>query len=132
MSLLQLLLRVALCVTLILNGSGLAVAATQMHVEHAGAAAQMAAPQSEHATCGEDTGEAALATADTLPPDCQRSTTDCCDTSSCNATCPAGFIATLTAQAPVWRPAPDSPSSRPVMPNAPAPLLHNRYRPPIR
>lgn len=132
MSPLPLLLRVALCIALILNGSGVAVAATQMHVQHAAVAAEMGADQGDHATCGEHGTEQTLSSAESLSTECESSATDCCDSSTCNAACPAGFLATLTAMAPVWHPTPDSPSSRPVIPNAPAPLLHSHYRPPIR
>lgn len=131
MSPLHLLLRIALCVTLALNGSGLAVAATQMHMHHATVAAGTAATQDGHATCGEhQTADASHAV--TMASGCPSSAMDCCEGAACSAACAAGFLATLATPPPVWQPTPHIPSSRLVMPNPPAPLLHDRYRPPIR
>lgn len=130
----RLLLRVLLCIALILNGSGLAVAATQMQVQHAAMAAATSGPlpaPTDHATCMEHSSAATPATGAPLS-DNHSATADCCTGTSCDVACPAGLLATLTAPAQGWRIAPQILAVRPALADHPAPALHDRYRPPIR
>lgn len=130
----HLLLRVLLCIALILNGSGLAVAATQMHVQHAamaGPAPDSPSAPDHRATCGEHSTAATPATDAPLPGD-HSAAADCCQGASCDAACPVGLLATLTAPDQGWRMTPQVLAVRPALSDHPAPVLHNRYRPPIR
>lgn len=130
----QLLLRALLCIALILNGSGLAVAATQMHVQHAAMldpAPESAPAEESHTSCGDHSAQATSAAGAPLPGD-HLATADCCEGASCDVTCPAGSMATLTAPGPDWRMISHVLSAPLSLADHAAPLLHNRYRPPIR
>ena len=131
----HLLLRVLLCIALILNGSGLAVAATQMGVQHAAMAGSTPDPQPAPAgdtTCMDHATAATPAPEAPMPGD-HSAMTDCCTTgASCDATCPAGLLATLTVPAMEWRMTQHLLVARSAQPDHPAPALHDRYRPPIR
>ncbi|HUH91091.1 MAG TPA: CopL family metal-binding regulatory protein [Lysobacter sp.] len=129
----RLLLRALLCIALILNGSGLAVAATQMHVQHAamaGATPDSPSTPADYATCMEHATAATPATEAPLSND-HSTAADCCAGASCDAACPTGLLATLTAPVQGWRIAPQILAVRPALADHPAPALHNRYRPPI-
>ncbi|HUH90747.1 MAG TPA: CopL family metal-binding regulatory protein [Lysobacter sp.] len=129
----HLLLRVLLCIALILNGSGLAVAATQMQVQHAamaGAALESLPAPTEHASCMEHSTIASAADAP-LSGD-HSAAADCCQGTSCDAACPVGLLATLAAPDQGWRITPQVLAVRPALSDHPAPALHDRYRPPIR
>lgn len=129
----HLLLRVLLCIALILNGSGLAVAATQMQMQHAAMIGQAPASPSAahgHTTCGEHSAPA-TPTAE-APPGDHIAAADCCEGAACDAACLAGLMATLTAPGPEWRMISQVLSAPLSLSGHPAPLLHNRYRPPIR
>ncbi|QOD90001.1 CopL family metal-binding regulatory protein [Lysobacter sp. CW239] len=129
----HLLLRVLLCIALILNGSGLAVAATQMHVQHAamaGLTPDLPSDPTDGATCMEHSTSAASAAQAPLSGD-HSAAADCCTGAACDVACPAGLLATFTAPAQGWRIAPQILAVRPALADHPAPALHNRYRPPI-
>ncbi|MGY0799451.1 CopL family metal-binding regulatory protein [Lysobacter sp. A286] len=134
MSLQHLLLRVLLCIALILNGSGLAVAATQMQVQHATTVASTtpdsASTPDEHTTCAEHSAPATAATE--APLGDHSAAADCCEGTACDVACPAGLLATLTVPVQEWRMAPHVLAARPALADHPAPALHDRYRPPIR
>ncbi len=131
MSRLHLLLRFALCLTLILNGSGLAIAAAQMNLNHAAVAAEMVAGHADRSTITEQRTADASHAAD-MDDGCASVASDCCDETRCDAACSAGSFATLTVSPSVLRVTAHIPSARPVIPNPSSPPAHDRYRPPIR
>ena len=132
----HLLLRVLVCLALVLNGSGLAVAATQMHVQHAGMevpASTMEVPAStpdDHMGCP---GHARQTTPDpaSAPCDSHSAAAECCQGSSCDPACPAGMLWAVTAPAQGWSITPQVLTPHQMFSDHPAPLLQSRYRPPI-
>lgn len=102
MTLRAIALRLLLCLTLILNGSGYAVASTQMHLSHLANTAQPA-PVAIKAPCHEMVMETAKAAVDdgAMPDDCARKANvshsqDCCQSSHCNCEC-LQHVSTATA-----------------------------------
>ncbi|WP_143814077.1 CopL family metal-binding regulatory protein [Lysobacter spongiicola] len=133
MSLQHLLLRVLVCIALVLNGSGLAVAATQMHVQHLAMVSSMPAPapaEDDHAVCGEH-AEAAPAVEAALSGN-HSTAIDCCEGADCAVVCPAGILGTLTAPAQGWGMTSHILAAGPALADRPAPSLQSRYRPPVR
>lgn len=133
MSVASLLTRVLLCLALILNGSGFAVAGSHMHMQHGHPAMADNAPVAQSApaatTSGEESmhldGDLALADCCTDAAHCSRlmCTVGCAAGSSAPATLPAsnlGFRINRQAQDATLR-----------LAGHPTPALRARYRPPI-
>ncbi|MGV8939949.1 MAG: CopL family metal-binding regulatory protein [Lysobacter sp.] len=135
MSIQHLLLRVLLCVSLILNGSGIAVAATQMHVQHVGMNNALAVPApaaDDQSICGEHL-QGSTPTLEAVSCEMHSMAADCCEgDSACDVVCPAGMLWTVMVPAQGWWVASHILAVRPSFASHPAPLLQNRYRPPIR
>lgn len=134
MSPLRLTICVLLCIALILNGSGLAVAATQMQVQHAGMKSaqvdEAPSTMTAHAACADSSRIASHA--DTPQATDHPSGKSCCEGSACDIACPTGLLVTLTTPAQqAWRVLPHVLAVRPALAEPPAPLLNNLYRPPI-
>ncbi|QOW21170.1 CopL family metal-binding regulatory protein [Novilysobacter avium] len=125
----HLLLRVLLCLALVLNGSGLAVAATQMHVQHVGMADAVSATD-DHEDCA---GHAQRAVPDLAAASCDSHSpaADCCEGSSCDTACPAGMLWTVTVPAQAWMLPPQVLVDHQTISDHAAPVLQGRYRPPI-
>ena len=133
MSIQRLLLRVLLCVALILNGSGIAVAGTQMHMQHAGVAGAATSPLAAvdaEAICG-DHADGATEPLESAACGDHAGTADCCEGSACDVFCPAGMLWTAMVPAQGWWVTPATLAVRPTFSDHPAPLLQSRYRPPI-
>jgi len=146
MSPFAILLRVVLCIGLILNGSGYAVAATQMQIEHATKVSEGmragALPGGDVAAvlpCHEDPGKAAIGpdgfTADPEttgndPAQPEHPIPDCCKSSNCAGACLHAFAAMpgLCAGSIVTN---HASSVRPMRTGHPAPALPHLIRPPI-
>ncbi|WP_414648899.1 CopL family metal-binding regulatory protein [Dokdonella sp.] len=136
-----LLLRLLLCLTLILNGSGFAVAGSQMHMQHAPGTsmAETSARSVAHADCIEDSSTTSAAGDVSAATIHDPALADCCsDSEPCNQfmcaiACAAGMSApaTLPGLALGFQPAPQALNA--VSPSAghPDPALRSRYRPPI-
>ena len=124
----SLLMRVMLCVALVFNGISLAVASTQMHMQHvtAGLMAATSASSSAHGDCPEHLS------ADTpVPTQSDLATADCCNDSVCAFVCAAGAISTLPPAMQGLRISPHAVVVRPARTERPEPALQVRYRPPI-
>lgn len=133
MSIQHLLLRVLLCVALILNGSGIAVAATQMHVQHVamtGASAGSAMASDDQAICAEHS-QGSTPSLEAASCDSHSTTADCCEGAACHVVCPAGMFWIVMAPAQGWWIPPRILAVLPAFADHPTPLLQSRYRPPI-
>ncbi len=126
------LLRVLLCLALILNGSGAAVAATQMQMGHIANIVADSAPapgeQVVASPChGDQHGLAHAAEPKPVP----HPSPDCCQQGHCNCDC----LQHLSAAAPrFFVPMPmlaHAPVLRPMHAGHPSPALANPIRPPI-
>ena len=126
------LLRVLLCLALILNGSGAAVAATQMQMSHVATMASVAAdPVAAHegmlSPCH---GEQATAH-HAMPQPAPHVSPDCCQAGHCTCDCLQHLSATATE---FFVPMPmlaHAPVLRPMHAGHPSPALANPIRPPI-
>ncbi|WP_222564624.1 CopL family metal-binding regulatory protein [Novilysobacter antarcticus] len=125
----HLLLRVLLCLALVLNGSGLAVATTQMHGQHAGMEVPVSTPD-DHMGCLE---HARTTTPDPASAPCNThsAAAECCEGSSCDPACPAGMLWAVTVPSQGWSITPQVLTPHQTFSDHPAPLLQSRYRPPI-
>lgn len=139
MSIRKLALHALLCLTLILNGSGFAVAGTQMHKQHAQTERMDAlpAPMNAHAGCMEHAAAATKTSKhsaqtgfDSAPADCCGEAA-CCRGSVCASACAAAAAATLPSYFQGFQISPQALDAVPVLAEHPAPALRNRYRPPI-
>ncbi|MDR0182177.1 CopL family metal-binding regulatory protein [Lysobacter arvi] len=121
--------RLLLCLMLVLNGTGYAVAATQMNVAHVAAAVAALEAESK-APCHESAQAASAA----HPHDADASTAgapSCCQSSQCSCDClqhatGAMSVLAMPAQAP-----PGGSIAQPGLVNRIAPPLPNLLRPPI-
>ena len=127
MSLLKLLLRALVCVALIVNGSGFAVAGTQMPMQHAPAGMMDAMPASlnAHTGCMESTTAATKTNKSSAHVESGPATMDCCD----EAACCSGSVCPSTIHG--FQISPQALDAVPVLAEHSAPILWNRYRPPI-
>lgn len=132
MSLRALVLRLLLCLTLVLNGSGYAVAATQMALAHGNASLSM---HREAMPCGhtadvQASGAAtdiASCTAHGAPP----APADCCQSPQCSCDC-LQHASVATPMAVVIAGAPSHTGiAREMHADHVPPLLPNLFRPPI-
>lgn len=126
------LLRVLLCLALILNGSGAAVAATQMQIGHVAAAVESASAVSSAAEHGMSMSpcHGETSTAHHAPP-APHTSPDCCQSSHCACDCLQHLSATATG---FFVPMPmlaHAPVLRPMHGGHPSPALANPIRPPI-
>lgn len=127
------LLHVLLSVTLILNGSGLAMAGAQMHAPHAMAGMMDLVPVSSmaHADCMDHftaVSSAGLAFGEVDP---DHSELDCCNGSVCAFACAAGAATALSAATQPMLIRAQAMVARAGLGNCPTPALQVRYRPPI-
>ena len=142
MSISAILLRVVLCIGLVLNGSGHAVAATQMQVKHL--AAVSAAMQTTAAAffqdaavqpCHEDpstTGVVpAIAGTGENPANPEIPTPDCCKSMNCAGVCAQHAFATMPGLSAGTLVIDHASSVRPMRTGHPAPALPHLIRPPI-
>lgn len=138
MTLRAIALRLLLCMTLILNGSGYAVASTQMHLAHLAGTAEPPPAVAVKAPCHEMAMDAApaMADAESMPDDCAGKknvshSQDCCQSSHCNCEClqhvsaATAFVTTI-AGIPVRTEVAQTPDDDRVQPRLRSPL-----RPPI-
>lgn len=147
MSPFAILLRVVLCIGLVLNGSGYAVAAAQMQVKHLVAASDAmppaAAAVSQDAAvqpCHEDPGTTAVVSNQSVPAIADtgvdrlqpgQSTPDCCKGTNCAAVCAQSASATITGLSAGHLVISHTSSVRPMRTGHPAPALGQLIRPPI-
>lgn len=121
------LLRALLCLALILNGSGAAVAATQMQMGHL-AAVTPAPVMEHHGAMSPCHGEQAVAH---HTPPAPHPSPDCCQSAQCACDCLQHLTATATG---FFVPMPmlaHAPVLRPMHAGHPSPALANPIRPPI-
>jgi hypothetical protein len=139
MSLPAFLLRLLLCATLVLNGTGYAVAATQMQLTHVAGSEQdhrpaVAAESDTGPPCHsqEQADQATPATPhDTGSLAMQHESPDCCQVSLCSCDCLQHASLAMTG---LLAPTPErlhAPSMRRVPAGHAAPALANLIRPPI-
>ena len=137
MSLLKLLLRALVCVALIVNGSGFAVAGTQMPMQHAPAGMMDAMPASlnAHTGCMESTTAATKTNKSSAHVESGPATMDCCDEAACcsGSVCASACAAAATLPSTIhgFQISPQALDAVPVLAEHSAPILWNRYRPPI-
>lgn len=133
MSLASLLTRVLLCLALILNGSGFAVAGSQMHTQHGHAAMAGNPPAAQSAPAATTSGE------ESVHVDGELVLADCCTDAAqcsmlmCTIGCAAGSSApaTLPASDPGFRINRQAQDATLRLSGHRAPALRARYRPPI-
>ncbi|GAA5073311.1 CopL family metal-binding regulatory protein [Lysobacter panacisoli] len=131
MTLRAIALRLLLCLTLILNGSGYAVASTQMHLSHLASTAQPAPVAVIKAPCHETAMEIAATAVDdgAMSDDCAGKANvshsqDCCQSSHCNCEC-LQHVSTATAFI-------DMVASIPVRAEVAQTLNHDHVQPRLR
>lgn len=124
----SLLMRVMLCVVLLINGTSLAAAGTQMHMQHvsAGLMGATSASPSAHSDCPEH-----LSTEAPVPTESDLATADCCNDAVCAFVCAAGAASTLPPAMQGLRISSQAMVVRPARTERPEPVLQVRYRPPI-
>ena len=136
------LLRVVLCIGLVLNGSGYAVAATQMQVKYLAAVSDAMQPATagvrEDAAvqpCHEDPGTTpvvpAIADPGEDPAKPELATPDCCKSMNCAAACAQHASATMPGLSARTLVIDHASSVRPMGTGHPAPALPHLIRPPI-
>ncbi|HEY0505789.1 MAG TPA: CopL family metal-binding regulatory protein [Lysobacter sp.] len=131
---LRIVLRLLLCLSLVLNGAGYAVAATQMQIAHQAMAAQAAAPVSPkpcHEAGNAASGHETPMAHETAPPAPQGHGTDCCQTSLCTCDCLQHATAAMTLVATPTAAPPARCMASPSDTRSPAPPSHTPLRPPI-
>jgi len=137
MSFPALVLRIALCLALVLNGSGYAFAATAMQLEHAAHnETTVSAPAAEMAPC-HDAVDASASVGHSMDPvpAAHHATAvdspDCCDGPHCQSGCAQSLIATLSENPRRGVPVAHAVEVRAMQTRHAAPPLPNPIRPPI-
>lgn len=130
-----LLLRVLLCISLVLNGSGYAVAATQMHMAHLAADNVAAMDDADMPPCHSH-GDSVEAVAKPAPmTDCESTHAptqpDCCQSSQCACDCLQHATATLVQLPSPAATIARAPGIATMHDGHAAPALANLIRPPI-
>ena len=139
MSTRSLLLRLLLCMTLILNGSGFAVAGSHMSMQHTTSALIADVPSTVLTDCVYDASAVSAAGEHSLPAGHDLVLADCCSESEpcnkfeCAIACASGLSAPATLQGVTlgFQPSPQALNLVPHLAGHLAPALRSRYRPPI-
>ena len=127
------LLHMLVSMTLILNGSGLAMASSQMHAQHATAEMMDAATDAPiaHGDCKDHVTAVSSAGLTFKKGDPDHSELDCCSGAMCAFACAAGAATAITAATQPMFFNPHAMVARAGLRNCPTPALQVRYRPPI-
>ena len=131
----RLAVRLLLCVLLVLNGTGYAVAATDMHVAHLAMAMAMheaeAASPCHDAETPDNTGVTQHSHADCDTGQAGSAAPDCCQSSQCVCDCLQHATAAMAVVALPAGPPPGGEIAQPGVADRRAPPLPNLLRPPI-
>ncbi|BDU16392.1 CopL family metal-binding regulatory protein [Lysobacter auxotrophicus] len=127
--------RLLLCLMLVLNGTGYAVAATQMNVAHVAMAlaAQEAAnnPPCHEEAPAQDAAKTAHSHAGLAADPSNPAAPSCCQSSHCNCDCLQHATAAMSVLAVATPVPPDADIAQPGVVSPIAPALPNLLRPPI-
>ncbi len=138
----RIVLRLLLCLSLVLNGTGYVMAATQMQLAH-GALAAPAVMTPTASPCHDEgasnlgpgphgaMSHAAAGTDDIPPPAAHGDEPGCCQSSLCTCDCLQHATAAITSVATPAAVRPGRYTASPRETRPPAPVLHALLRPPI-
>lgn len=141
---LAILLRVLLSISLILNGSGYAMAATHMQMGHGGAAASVAEPeapdsvsaaeapcQQHHSGASGPVAQLSDTTSDTAAVKSEHPSPDCCKSGACRCACVHQAQVAIPADSLDGAVIEHAGVMHPLKPGHAAPALPHLIRPPI-